>query len=103
MLNIDKLKFHILNVSGNINLSWRLDVELQFEGEGLTETLNKNENANERDKENIIIFIVGHLQESFKVQYLINKDPLDIWNKLREMYDHSTTMAFFKFNMPCNI
>ena len=67
MLNIDKLKFHILNVSGNIYLSWRLDVELQFEGEGLIETLNKNENANERDKENIIIFIVGHLQESLKV------------------------------------
>ena len=39
MANIEKPKFNILDVSGNNYLSWYLDFELHFQGQGLVEIL----------------------------------------------------------------
>ena len=35
-----------------------------------------------------MIFIHRHLHEGLKAEYLIDKDPLVLWNKLKERFDH---------------
>ena len=70
MANIEKPKFNILDVSGNNYLSWCLDVELHFQGQGLVETLVESEKYNEKDETNALIFIRRHLLDAFKTQYL---------------------------------
>ena len=67
MINIEKLKFHILEVSGNHYLLWFLDIELHLQGLDIIELLALNGKANNQDKANVLIFIRRHLHESLKV------------------------------------
>ena len=41
-----------------------------------------------KDKANALIFIRRHLHDNLKVQYLMVRDPLELWTKLKERYDH---------------
>ena len=88
MAHIAKPKFHVLEISGNNYQSWKLDIELHLQGEGLAEALVENGRATTRDKANALIFMRRHLHDSLKVQYLMVRDPLELWTKLRERYDH---------------
>ena len=82
-----KLKFHVLDVNGQSYQFWRLDVEFHLQGEGLANALVKN------GKVNALIFMRRHLHDSLKVQYLMVRDLLELWNKLREIYDHMKTLV----------
>ena len=84
MSNIPKPKFHVLDVNGQNHQSWKLNVEIHLQGESLAESLKENKNANEKDTSNALIFIRHHLYESLKVQYLMVREPLKLWSKLRE-------------------
>ncbi|KAK3431307.1 hypothetical protein EUGRSUZ_E03172 [Eucalyptus grandis] len=64
MANIEKPKFHILEVSGKNYLSWRLDMEMHLQGQGLANTITEDGTSNEKDKANALIFIRRHLHES---------------------------------------
>ena len=66
MANIEKLKFNILDVSGNNYLFWCLDVELHLQGQGLVETLVESGKYNEKDEANALIFIRRHLPDALK-------------------------------------
>ncbi|KAK3429088.1 hypothetical protein EUGRSUZ_E00494 [Eucalyptus grandis] len=66
MANIEKPKFHILEVN--------------------------DETSNERDKANALIFIRRHLHESLQTQYLFVRDPHILWGKLKDRYDHFKTV-----------
>ena len=70
MANIEKPKFNILNVSENNYLSWCLYVELHLQGQGLVETLVEDGDYIEKDEANELIFILHHLPECLKTQYL---------------------------------
>ena len=50
--------------------------------------MKENGEANGKDKTNTLIFICHHLHKNLKVQYLTIKDPMDLWTKLSERYDH---------------
>ncbi|KAG6496824.1 hypothetical protein ZIOFF_044696 [Zingiber officinale] len=39
-----------------------------------------------------MIFIRHHLHETLKIEYLTIKDPLELWNNLKEMYSHYKTV-----------
>ncbi|XP_017982368.1 PREDICTED: uncharacterized protein LOC108663281 [Theobroma cacao] len=84
MVNIEKLKFHILEVSGNNYLSWYLDVEMHLQRQGLANAIIIYGNANDKDKANALIFIHRHLHESLKTQYLSVRDPQILWTRLKE-------------------
>ncbi|XP_017972807.1 PREDICTED: uncharacterized protein LOC108661337 [Theobroma cacao] len=97
--NIEKPKFHILEVSGNNYLSWCLDVELHFQGQGLANAIIIDGNANDKDKANVLIFIRRHLYESLKTQYLSVRDPEILWTRLKErlqdfksVFDYNSTL-----------
>ena len=49
----------------------------------------KEENqASMQDCAKELIFLWQHLHEDLKSEYLIVKDPLTLWNELKEIYDH---------------
>ncbi|KAK3433009.1 hypothetical protein EUGRSUZ_D00527 [Eucalyptus grandis] len=92
MANIEKHKFHILEVSGKNYLSWRLDMEMHLQGQGLANTITEDVTSNEKDKSNALIFICRHLHESLQTQYLSVRDPHILWTRLKDRYDHTKTV-----------
>ena len=85
MANIEKIKFYILNVRGNNHLFWCLDIELHLQRKGLAKSLVKNERASDQSKANALIFIIRHLPDSLKIQYLSVRDPSILWKKDKGM------------------
>ena len=67
MAQIVKPKLHMLEVSGQNYQSWRLDVELHLQREGLAYALVENEKATTKDKGNALIFMRRHLHDCLKV------------------------------------
>ena len=59
-------------------ISWRLDVELHLQGEGLADSLIEDGKAIGKDKANALIFMCRHLHYSLKVQYLMVRNPLEL-------------------------
>ena len=102
MANIEKLKFHIIDVSENTYLSWCLDVELQLQGQDL-ETLMKDGKYIKNDEMNSLIFICRHLLDCIKCQYLQVRKPSTLWKKLKEWYDHTSNVMLPRHNMVRNI
>ena len=50
MVNIEKPKFHILEVSGNNYLSWCLDMEMHLQGQDLANAITEDRTSNAKDK-----------------------------------------------------
>ncbi|XP_052621782.1 uncharacterized protein LOC128127353 [Lactuca sativa] len=62
---------------------------------GLGNTINDVHPLNEassQEKDKAMIFLRHHLDEGLKVEYLTVKDPTDLWNNLKERYDHQKTV-----------
>ena len=93
MAHIAKPKFHMLDVSGNNYKSWKLNIELHLQGEGLVDALVEDSEATAKDKANALIFMCRHLHDSSKVQYIMIRDPLELWTKLKEQYNHMKSMV----------
>ena len=56
--------------------------------------LVEDSEATAKDKANALIFMHRHLHDSLKVQYLMVRDPLELWTKLKERYDHMKSVVF---------
>jgi hypothetical protein len=54
----------------------------------LGETIKEENNTSLQDRVKIMIFVRHHLREGLKVEYLTIKDPLILWQNLKERYDH---------------
>ncbi|XP_051127613.1 uncharacterized protein LOC127249064 [Andrographis paniculata] len=65
-----------------------MDVETHLESMGLGETIVIGNNATNQSRANAMIFLRHHIDEELKMEYLTVKNPLDLWNKLKERYDH---------------
>jgi len=96
MSNLAKLDFMALDISGNNYLSWVLDTETHLNANGLGDTIKEINSASSQDKAKALIFIRRHLHEDLKAEYLIDKDPLVLWNKLKERFDHQKTVILPK-------
>ncbi|CAN1803369.1 hypothetical protein LINPERHAP1_LOCUS23595 [Linum perenne] len=92
MSNLTKLDFVALDVTGNNYLSWVLDAEIHLQANALGETIKDDNEASDQDKAKALIFIRHHLSEGLKNEYLTIKDPLILWNNLKERYDHQKTV-----------
>ncbi|XP_051139155.1 uncharacterized protein LOC127256959 [Andrographis paniculata] len=55
---------------------------------GLGETIVRGNNATNQSRVKAMIFLRHHIDEGLKMEYLTVKNPLDLWNKLKERYDH---------------
>ncbi|KAM3380101.1 hypothetical protein P3S68_005674 [Capsicum galapagoense] len=50
--------------------------------------VTKNENTSSQNRAKAMIFLRHHLDEVLKNEYLTTKDPLVLWNSLKERFDH---------------
>ena len=91
MANLAKLEFVALDITEKNYLSWMLDAEIHLEANALGETIKDGNNASNQDKEKAMIFLRHHLHEGLKAEYLTIKDPIVLWNNLKERYDHQKT------------
>ncbi|XP_027152210.1 uncharacterized protein LOC113752288 [Coffea eugenioides] len=55
---------------------------------GLGNTIVDKNDASNQDRAKAMIFLRRHLDEGLKVEYLTVKDPLVLWQDLKERYDH---------------
>ncbi|KAL7608779.1 hypothetical protein Lser_V15G09947 [Lactuca serriola] len=95
MANLSKLEFVALDISGKNYLSWILDAEIHLDAMGLGNTIkdvNPLNEASSQDKAKAMMFLCHHLDEGLKAKYLTVKDPADLWNNLKERYDHQKTV-----------
>ncbi|XP_059638424.1 uncharacterized protein LOC132280514 [Cornus florida] len=96
MSNLTKLEFVTLDISGKNYLSWILDVQIHLDAMGLGDTIKEKNDAPLQDKANAMIFLRRHLSEELKNEYLTEKDPLCLWNNLKDRYDHQKTVILPK-------
>ncbi|KAK4737199.1 hypothetical protein R3W88_000896 [Solanum pinnatisectum] len=88
MSNLSKFEFVALDISRKNYLSRVLDAEIHLTIKGLGDSIIKANKASSQDKAKAMIFLRHHLDESLKVEYLIVKDPLELWIGLKGRYDH---------------
>ena len=96
MSNLTKLEFMALDISGKNYMSWILDAEIHLDAMNLGNTIKEGNQASLQDRAKSLIFLQHHLYENLKNEYLIVKDPLTLWNKLKRKYDHQKTVILPK-------
>ncbi|KAL4272266.1 hypothetical protein GQ457_13G007980 [Hibiscus cannabinus] len=96
MTNLAKIKFAALDISGKNYLSWILDAEIHLDANGLGNIIKEGNAESAQNKAKAMILLRRHLHEGLKVEYLTVKDPLILWNNLKERYDHQKTVILPK-------
>ena len=96
MSNLTKLEFVALDISSKNYLSWILDAEIHLEAMNLGDTIKDGNQASPQNRAKAMIFIHHHLLEELKTKYLTVKDPLILWNNLKERYKHQKTVILPK-------
>ncbi|XP_047306395.1 uncharacterized protein LOC124909802 [Impatiens glandulifera] len=96
MLNLTKLEFTALDITGKDYLSWILGAEIHLAANDLGNTIKDENTTSDQDKAKAMIFLRRHLREGLKIKYLAAKYPLVLWNNLKEIYDHLKTIILPK-------
>lgn len=55
---------------------------------GLADTIKDKNHAYNKNRAKAKIFLCHHLDEGLKIEYITIKDPLILWNNLKDRYDH---------------
>jgi hypothetical protein len=92
MSNLAKLDFEALNISGNNYLAWALDAKIHLNAEGHGDTIKEGNKTTEQQKAKAMIFLRHHLHKDLKNEYLTIEDPKDLWDNLKERFDHQKTV-----------
>jgi hypothetical protein len=67
---------------------WTLSSDVRSYTMGLGDTIKDGNEASSQNKANAMIFLCHHLHEELKFKFLTIKDPLILWQNLKERYDH---------------
>ncbi|KAG6475798.1 hypothetical protein ZIOFF_065027 [Zingiber officinale] len=86
----------VLDITGKNHLSWILDAEIHLVANGLGDVIIKETKITDQGKAKEMILLRRHLYDALKIEYLIVKDPLVLWNNLKEMHDHLKTIILPK-------
>ncbi|GJX90426.1 hypothetical protein Tco_0343752 [Tanacetum coccineum] len=92
MSNLLKFEFLALDISGQNYLSWVLDAEIYLAANGLGDTIQVGKETTVEQKAKAMIFLRNHLHDNLKIEYLTVKDPLVLWNNLKDRYEHQKTV-----------
>ncbi|XP_070013542.1 uncharacterized protein [Nicotiana sylvestris] len=65
-----------------------LDAEIHLDATGLGEAIKDKNKSSTQDCAKALIFLRHHIDEGLKIEYLTFKDPLILWNGLKERYDN---------------
>ncbi|GJZ49406.1 hypothetical protein Tco_0603596, partial [Tanacetum coccineum] len=88
MSNLAKLEFLALDISGQNYLSWVLDAEIYLAANGLGDTIQAGKETTVEQKAKTMIFLRHHIHENLTIDYIIVKDPLVLWNHLKDRHEH---------------
>ncbi|XP_070002715.1 uncharacterized protein [Nicotiana sylvestris] len=88
MTDIMKRKFVALEISGKNYMTWVLNSEIHLDAMGLGDAIKDKTKASTQDCAKALIFLRHHLDEGLKIEYLTFKDPLVLWNGIKERYDN---------------
>ncbi|XP_070011233.1 uncharacterized protein [Nicotiana sylvestris] len=88
MTDIMTRKFIALEISSKNYMTWVLDAEIHLDAMGLGDAIKDKTKASAQDYAKALIFLRHHLDEGLKIEYLTVKDPLVLWNGLKERYDN---------------
>nr|GFB44487.1 hypothetical protein [Tanacetum cinerariifolium] len=88
MSNLAKLEFLAFDISGQNYLSWVLDAEIYLAANGLGDTIQAGKETTAEQKAKAMIFLRHHIHDNLKIEYLTVKDPLVLWNHLKDIYEH---------------
>ncbi|XP_051137576.1 uncharacterized protein LOC127255868 [Andrographis paniculata] len=54
----------------------------------LENTIARDKNSPSQDRAKAMIFLCHHIDEALKMQYVTLESPLELWERLKERYDH---------------
>ncbi|KAM3284932.1 hypothetical protein P3S67_023731 [Capsicum chacoense] len=86
--NLTKCEFIALQSSGKNYISWVLDAEIHLDTMDLGDAIKNENTISSQNRAKAMIFLHHHLDEVLKIEYLTTKDPLVLWNSLKERFDH---------------
>ncbi|KAM3340749.1 hypothetical protein P3S68_028383 [Capsicum galapagoense] len=86
--NLTKCEFVALQSSGKNYISWVLDAEIHLDAMGLGDAIKNENTASSQNRAKAMIFLRHHLDEVLKIEYITTKDPLVLWNSLKERFGH---------------
>ncbi|XP_070667908.1 uncharacterized protein [Malus domestica] len=101
MVNLAKLDFAALDITGKNYLTWVLDTKIHLEAVNLGDTIREESSLSSQDRAKAMIFIRRHLDEVRKSEYLTVKDLLALWKALRNRYNHQTMVIFPRARYDC--
>ena len=84
MSNLAKLEFVALDILGKNYLSQVLDAEIHLDAMNLENNIKEGNDTSLQDHARALIFVLHHIDEGLKGEYLTIKVPFIIWNNLRE-------------------
>ncbi|GJY61483.1 hypothetical protein Tco_0462140 [Tanacetum coccineum] len=93
---LENLAILALDISGKNYLSWRLEAETYLDAHGFGDTIQAGKVTTSMQKAKALMFIRHHLHVDLKTEYLTVKDPLVLWNKLKDIFDHQKTVILPK-------
>ena len=78
MSNLASLEFVALDITGRNYLPWTLDAETHLTAKGLGDTIDPTKTTTGQDKAKAMIFLRHHIHENLKVEYLTEKNPIEL-------------------------
>ncbi|CAN6716765.1 unnamed protein product [Malus baccata var. baccata] len=90
MLNLNKLDFTTLEVSGMNYLKWVQDVKLHLTAKNLRPAIEEaiDKPIGEAEKATAMIFIRRHIHDALQTEYLAEEDPCTLWVALANRFNH---------------
>ncbi|XP_024009279.1 uncharacterized protein LOC112084385 [Eutrema salsugineum] len=65
---------------------------MHLRGNGLLDTIDKSETTSDEKKAKAIIFLLHYINNSLKEEYITKEDPADLWQSLKDRFDHQKMM-----------
>jgi len=86
----------MLAVDGSNYLTWATDIEITLDGMGLDYTIVRPEaSKDERTKQDkkALHYLRHHLHPDLKFEYMTEKDPLVLWQSLKDRFSQQLTIV----------
>lgn len=97
MSDIAKKEFAELALDGSNYLTWALDVEIKLDSMGLDHTIVLPEvgtvESTKAEKAKALHFLRHHLHPDLKSEYMTEKDPLVLWQSLKDRFDQQGSIV----------
>ncbi|XP_019178652.1 PREDICTED: uncharacterized protein LOC109173801 [Ipomoea nil] len=93
MSSIAKREFNELALDGSNYLTWALDIEIHLASKELSQTIVAKSQCTNAQKAQTLIFLRHHLNHDLKNEYLTEKDPLALWESLKDRFDQQSSIV----------